>query len=439
MAHINEFLTTVSPETKRLAEALIECAAHEKTPPSLLTWKAFKRFLADWKGLDSEQLSEVQAHLAKVGGFVNFRDSLHPATTSQTSAEKVELRGMAKVTRNANNILATQELFERRIEDLMVRVLDKHAIFKPFGYSVKASKEEPGRVVNLALSDLHFGADLDGREVPHVYGSKEEARRLASVILRVCEFKTDYRKESRLVVWLGGDIIQGKIHDPQASLALAEQFADAVWLLRQALVILAGKYPSVEVLCSTGNHDRNTARHQDRATSSKWDSFATQIYVALKAGVSHIKNISVCIPRTPHVEYHPFGHQRVYATHGDTCINPGNPGKSINIRLLETQMATRNNGEVAAGQKPYGLFVVGHVHTGSLTHLASADLITNGCLIPPDPYGDSIGYSNMKNGQYLWESTMSRLVGDSRFLDVDQTTDKDADLDKLVVPWNGEF
>jgi hypothetical protein len=357
--------------------------------------------------------------------------------------EAAELKSIAKLGRESNVVRSNQELFLATFQKRMGEVLAKHAHYKPFGYSFKQHGKTPpgetGRVLNLALSDLHFGTWLDPREVPYRYGYVEEARRLASVIKRTCEFKRDYRDETDLVVWLGGDLIAGLIHDIPAHLALAEQVADAMWLLRQALIILAGEFRKVTVYCSSGNHDRNVTRHRERASSQKWDSYSTHIYFGLKLALAHLPNVTVNIPRTAYIEHHPFPHQRVYLTHGDTNLNPGNPGKSINVSSLETQMLRINDGETSRDLKPFGLFVVGHVHIGSLTHVATGDLITNGCLIPPDPYAISVGYTSTKNGQYLWESTKTRLVGDSRFLEVDRNTDKDADLDKLITPWDGNF
>jgi hypothetical protein len=435
--------TSISDNTQKLVGLMAQCCVDLKRQPVDLRYGDFKKWLKKEFKLLPEDQGEVEAYIASVGGFIVIRNAFFSSAPSIGSIEKAELKSFAKLGRVANEVLANQDLFLKRFEERFQQMLDKHATFKPFGYAFKqrgkVSPRQTNRVLNLALSDLHFGTWLDPREVPYRYGFEQEARRLASVIKRTCEFKRDYRAETELVVWLGGDLIAGIIHDVQAHLSLAEQVGDAVWLLRQAINILAGEFKKVTVFCSTGNHDRNTARHQDRATAGKWDSFATHIYIALKAASAHLPNVQVIIPRTPHVEHEPFGDQRIYLTHGDTCINAGNPGKSINIHLLESQMLRVNGGEVARGKKPYGLFVVGHVHTGSLTHLAPGTLITNGCLIPPDPFAVSVGYTAVKNGQQMWETTRQRLVGDSRFLEVDETVDQDASLDALIVPWDGNF
>lgn len=435
--------TSISVDTQKLVGLISQACVDHRTQPVDLRYGDFKRWLKSSYGLSQQDMREVEKYIASVGGFVTIRNAFFASSPSLKGAEKAELKGIAKLGRVATDVLANQDLFLTRVEERFTKMLKRHAHYKQFGYAFKPHGKTPpgltGRVLNLALSDLHFGTWLDDREVPYKYGFSEEARRLASVIKRTCEFKRDYRHETALVVWLGGDIIAGIIHDMVAPLALAEQVADAVWLLRQAIIILAGDFPTVTVYCSSGNHDRNVARHKERATTGKWDSFATHIYVALKASVAHLPNVAVHIPRTPFVEYSPFPHQRVYMTHGDTNVDAGNPGRNINIAHIESQMLRVNNGEIQQGYKPYGLFVVGHVHAGSLSLCSSADLITNGCLMPPDPYAVGKGYCAAKNGQFLWETTKVRYVGDSRFLEVDHTIDNDAALDKLITPWSGEF
>lgn len=435
--------TAISTDTQRLVGLMSQCCIDLKRQPTDLRYGDFKRWLKKNWGLNQPDMREVEVYVASVGGFVTIRNAFFASAPSIRSVEKAELKGIAKLGRVATATLADQELFLKKLETRMSKILADHAHYKPFGYAFKQHGKTPagetGRVLNLALSDLHFGTSLDPREVPYRYGFVEEARRLASVIKRACEFKRDYRDETDLVVWLGGDIIAGLIHDQVAPLALAEQVGDAVWLLRQAIIILAGEFRKVTIYCSSGNHDRNVARHIQRATSGKYDSFATHIYIALKAATKHLHNVKIHIPRTPHIEYSPFPHQRVYNTHGDTGLNAGNPGKNIDIGNMERQMLRINNGEVQRGERPFGLFVVGHVHIGTLTYLSCGDLITNGCLIPPDPYSISLTYTATKNGQQMWETTPARLVGDSRFLEVNEATDLDASLDQLIVPWDGEF
>jgi hypothetical protein len=426
------------PKTTAIAELMPRAAVELKVAVSELSYSQLKNWLKDEMDYSAEDIRAIAAHLATVGGFIQVRNAYFPGEATTSLLEKTELRGEAYLARKATAVVADQALFLKAFEQKLTDVFTRVGKLRPFGYSVKKSKEREERVVNLLLSDLHFGSWLDEREVPYRYGYTEEARRLASVVKRTCDFKTDYRPVTTLKVWLGGDIIKGLIHDMQSGASLAEQQADAIHLLYQALTILAGSFPRVEVWCSSGNHDRNVARHHDRATAGKVDSYATTVYVALKTGMKHLPNVRVNIPRTAWCEVTNFG-RKLYLTHGDTNLNPGNPGNSIDVRKLENQMNRINAGEAESDRKPFEAFAVGHVHVGSQSQLGPGILLTNGALIPPDPYATSLNYIAVRSGQTLFESTPHRLVGDYRFLEVDKTTDKDSALDKFIVPWDGNF
>lgn len=332
--------------------------------------------------------------------------------------------------------VARDALFIRQVEEAG-RIIFRDKI-TPTGWSLKKSDAPTARALNLILSDLHFHAMVDGREGPYNYGPVEEARRLAKIVLETAEYKMQYRKETELNVSIIGDIIQGQLHDKRDGAPLAAQAAAAAHLLVQALVYLASHFPKVKIRCVSGNHGRNTARHHDRATLQKWDSIETMLYTMLKHGVAHIKNITLEIPKTPYLTYKVFD-KRIFGTHGDTVLNPGNPGQAIKVNALEQQI-NRINASLPDSEE-YSVFFCGHVHVGSLVHLPNGStLITNGCLIPSDSYGVSLGLFEITCGQTLFESVKGYAAGDYRFIYVDESTDKDASLDKIVTPYlNGDF
>ena len=300
----------------------------------------------------------------------------------------------------------------------------------------KPMKKKPtARVLNTIWSDLHFGSLLDPREVPLRYGPVEEARRIAAVAVQVAEFKRQYRDETEVAVNLAGDIFQGQLHDARDGAPLAEQAAASIHLLAQAISFLSSQFKRVTVRCTSGNHGRNTARHPQRATLQKWDSIETIVYVALKAALSRVPNVTVEIGYRPYYLYKNFG-KTTFVTHGDTVLKPGYPGSTINVADVRKQInefnAARSEEERAT------LFAVGHVHVGSITRLPNGSIfMSNGCLIPPDGYAQSIGVHDTACGQWIWESVEDHLVGDTRFAVVDEYTDKDSRLDKIVTPFTG--
>ena len=236
------------------------------------------------------------------------------------------------------------------------------------------------RILNLLLGDLHFGANLNQQECPSQYGRLEESRRIAAVVKQTTEYKLDHRDETELYVHLLGDLIQGQLHDLRDGAPLAEQIADAIHLLTQAVVFLSGKFKKVTVFCTTGNHGRNIARHPERAVCQKFDSHETVIYYALKTAVAHIPNITVEIPRTPYYTAKIFG-MFLFGTHGDSVIKPGFPNRSIEVESVRKQINELNSSR--GSDQQYRAVVVGHVHTASCTRLPNDVMfISNGCLVP---------------------------------------------------------
>lgn len=298
------------------------------------------------------------------------------------------------------------------------------------------SKKAISRALNLTLSDLHFGADITKEETGYLdYGTTQEARRFAEVIKQTIDYKPNYRKDTELHVNLLGDIIQHKLHDAQAAAPVSEQICRAIHLLSQGIAQLGENFPKVTVYCSTGNHGRDLNRHTQRATSGKWDSVETVIYFALRKILAKYKNVKFVIPKTPYIIYEVFGH-KVFATHGDTVLNVGNPGKSLNIKNCENQINQINSSLVDKNE--IKVAVVGHTHCSSVSNLNSgAILITNGALPPTDDYAVSLGYLENRASQTLMEMTEAHAVGDIRFIRVDGETDKDKSLDAIIQPYGG--
>ena len=271
----------------------------------------------------------------------------------------------------------------------------------PQKYSGKRLHSPTKRIVNILLSDLHFGSHLLTEECPLEYNIVQESRRLGRVVTQVADYKRQYRNESKLIIHLLGDIIQGQLHDARDGEPLAIQFAAAVHYLTQTVMFLASQFPSIEVYCQTGNHGRNMSRHPERAVNGKYDSIESMAYTAVRLAVfnSGITNCKFYIPKTPYCTIDLFD-AKMFTTHGDGVLKPGNPGRSINIAGLAQQVSKWNTARNIGG--PFSVFAVGHVHSGSLTMLpGNVTMITNGCLVPPDAFSLSIGNPNNTCGRWL--------------------------------------
>lgn len=358
---------------------------------------------------------------------------LQEAAVMDFLADKAgEVHRKFETTRNRSVALTVgrEHLFREQMEAALEKWLTKQYFCKEFK---PRKKKETERVLNLMLSDLHFGSMLDPREVPLQYGHVEEARRLAGVVRMVAEWKRQYRDETELRIHLLGDIIQNQLHDPRDGAPLAEQACAAIHLLTQAFVFLASEFKKVTIYCTAGNHGRNVARHGNRATNQKWDSIENIIYFGIKTALSHLKNTTVNIPYTPFYTYEVFG-MSGFMTHGDTVIRPGFPSSTIDIAGVRKQI-NEINAKLGPDQK-HVLFGCGHVHCHSCTKLPNrVTFITNSCLIPTDAYAQSIGIMDTSCSQTVWESVPGRMVGHRCEADVDEHTDHDKSLDALITPF----
>lgn len=307
--------------------------------------------------------------------------------------------------------------------------------FKPSAYALKKSHKETKRYINTLWSDLHIGSDLDPREVPLKFGAVEEARRMASIAVQVAEYKTQYRDVTDLNIFLLGDIIEGKLHDILAAASRAEQVTRAIHVLSQAIAFTAQHFKKVTVWCNPGNHERNKERHPERAMGGKWDSDATIIYAALKIALKTLTNVEFKIPRTPYIEV-PVFDKWMFGTHGDTMLNVGYPGTTINVRKANVETAKINATNARGKGYEFDLFFVGHVHIASTVELdAGGTFMTNGCLVPPSPFEVNKNSLHHTTKQWIWESVKDFVLGDMRKADVGLKQDKDASLDKIVEPW----
>ena len=406
-----------------------QAAKHYKIPAATLGWNEFQRFLKE--KYDTVDWSNISKVVAEVGGWRNLR-TVHFGEA--LSEEAVKVKGLAAKIRKSTKVEVTREIFKKSTDA---------AINKTFGgpdffYTLpKLPKRETvlERHQHLIISDTHFGSDLDPETGVRAYGAVEESRSMAKVVTGTLDFKTNYRKNTKLYVNILGDIIQGKIHDAQSSADLAIQVCRAIYVLGKSLHILASEFPEVEVNCATGNHDRDPSVHPDRATTDKYNSFATPIYYAVKQQLAHLPNVKFNISKAPFFGYESFG-ENYWCTHGDNQIKAPSPMSAINVGSLENEINKINS---RLNTPKYSVFMIGHIHTAmKLTLKNGTTLITNPPLIPTDQYALSLNLDpDAPTGQQLFESVEGHPCGDLRTLWITEADRQNQSLDSIIKPFDG--
>jgi len=341
-----------------------------------------------------------------------------------------ELRAKAdfKKDKSAALSLAKNECMANRLETISKRFAQRSWI--PTYKGKKTTRTE--RWLNLMLSDMHFGAELDGRLVRYPYGPVEESRRLAAVVAQVADYKRQYRKETSLALHVLGDVIEGNIHDPQSSANLTVQFDRALHHLIHAIEFLATEFRQVVVYTAVGNHGRDIARHPERALQDKYDSHEYRIYRSLYHAFRSVPNVRVETHIRPFYICSQFGQKALY-THGDAIFNFGVPGKLLRVGMLEAQIgrfrtAHQDNADVTQ-------FCGGHVHTACDVDVGDSTVITNGAMLPGGQFSQSLGYFASHCSQQLWESVDGHQFGDHRRLYVGITEDASKEFDKIIPLW----
>lgn len=369
--------------------------------------------------------------MENLGGLNLIKKNFFP-NVEKDLRSKVKLAStssyISKLEKQAGNALLANDALAEAINNL------KSVSIKSYKGKAKSKIE---RMVTLVLSDLHIGSDVKKEETGHLdFGRIEESRRLAKLIQETIDYKPQYREQTQLNVLLLGDLICGNLgHDLREGAPLAEQVARAIDLLSQGLLQLAQHFPKINVVSITGNHDRITSRHPNRAVQSKWDSYQTMIAFALKKILANCKNVEFTIPKTPFAVVNLFN-KKLFASHGDTVLKVGYPGSSINTKNLEGQINKINATLPDADE--YSVVVVGHLHTPAFVHMANgAVLLTNGAMIPSDEFAVSIGLMENVCGQFLFESIKDYPFGDVRFIKLSKKDDEDKSLDAIIKPFSG--
>lgn len=363
-----------------------------------------------------------------VGGWNSIRDTYFQKPISPQYS--VLLSDISKNQRELNKKIGSKDIFLSELSHILAH-FPKISI-APYRSSKKNVAID--RALNVVISDLHIGSDLDREETGHQYGVFEEARVVAHLTKTVCEYKPKYRDNTELHVHLYGDMIQNQLHGASSADLLHLQTCRAIWLLTQMIGRFSQNFKKVTVHCAVGNHGRDTAIHHSRAIHQKYNAVETTIYYGIHTGVRHLKNVIWDQPKSPWVDVTVLGH-RIYGTHGDTNFSIGNPGSSINVKKIENTMNQINAS--LQDTKEYKVFIVGHAHTGMVSKLSNgAFLIVNGPGTPPDPFAESLNIMEGPQDQVMFETTKEYAVGDLRFIDMAGTA-TDKSLDEIIEPWKG--
>lgn len=250
-----------------------------------------------------------------------------------------------------------------------------------------AGKKMEATAVVLA-SDWHIEERVDPATVngTNEY-NLEISRKRAEKFFRATLFLLEHNRASfeidNLVLWLGGDLISGYIHEELEEsnfLSPPEAILYAMDLLVAGIDLLLkeGKLERIVVPCNRGNHGR--IHKKKRVSTASANSFEWMLYKLLAQRYKDEPRIEFMVADGDHLYLDVYDYT-IRFMHGDTFnYGGGVGGMVIPIRRGLQRLQQYRKADITC---------LGHFHT----YGDYGDIVTNGCLIGYSPYALSIAAS----------------------------------------------
>jgi hypothetical protein len=248
----------------------------------------------------------------------------------------------------------------------------------------------------LLCSDWHCGAvvkpetvnGLNAYDVDTFHERAAALFRNTLKVVRMVRFTSDIK---RIVVWLGGDLIDNQIHPEQVQtqeLSPTQQLIECERSIVAGLdyLLANGEFDEIIVPCSYGNHGRTTVKRQAdnaHATSYEW-----LMYQSLQRHYRNTEKIKFCIS-DGNILYLDVLGQKLRFHHGDAIKYGGGVG-GITVPLQK--WVYRQDVGIRADHSFFG-----HFHQLTLGQNWSV----NGSLIGATAYGLKLGFPPERPQQLL--------------------------------------
>jgi hypothetical protein len=307
---------------------------------------------------------------------------------SELVAKDLELRQVRDrvrvLERDRNQLLALLGNAETRLSTALEITTEKATPVR-----IERRDQADGRsetVPILMCSDWHFGAVVKPEAVNHLneYNIEIAHERAAALFRNAVKVTTMIRSTSdvnRMIVWLGGDLIDNWIHPEQAQ---TQELSPTQQLIEVERAIIAGldyllEHGEVEELlvpCSYGNHGRTTQKMQSNGhqTSYEW-----LMYQSLQRHYRKNERVRFMVAETNSLYLDVFGHTLRFM-HGDCIKYQGGVG-GVHVPLMK--WLDRANRTIRADHT-----FLGHFHQ----IIMGASYSVNSSLCGAMAYGMRAGY-----------------------------------------------
>ncbi len=217
-------------------------------------------------------------------------------------------------------------------------------------------------------SDWHYGEYISEVEMSGVnsFDKTIAKRRVKRLVETTIDLAFNHMGRSKIsypgiVIWLGGDLLGGDIHDELMKTndrTTQQAIEDLIDMIIAALESMATAFGKVFVPCCVGNHGRSTKKMQMKervVTSHEWN-----VYCGVARHFRNSKHVQFLIPEEADVFFNVYGH-RFMATHGDSLGTRGGDGLIGSIGPISRGALKVGRSEATMG-RDYDTLIIGHYH-----------------------------------------------------------------------------
>jgi hypothetical protein len=328
------------------------------------------------------------------------------STTVHAVQKRKHERTLSEYNEERKRLLGIIEEQERQVE-VALSIGDS----KPSVTKIKMDKAMDGEATAFAIaSDWHAEETIESKTVNGLNEfnlgiAEKRIEAFFKNVAKMTEIQRAGAKIDRLVLFLGGDLMTGYIHEELMESNGLSPTETVLWLqdrVASGVEFLSKHFSEIVIPCSYGNHGRSSQKSRI-ATGAK-NSYEWMLYHVLKKSLSGKATWHVADGY--HLYLDCYG-RNIRFHHGDGLKYQGGIG-GLTIPV-EKAIASWNKGVTA------DLDVFGHWHQSQ----QNPKWISNGCLIGYGPYALSIKAPYEKPSQtfFLMDKKHGRTVTAPIFLD----------------------
>lgn len=352
-------------------------------------------------GTDAHQVGKVRKELLAAGYHAAGKVKKPPSIEDELAGRRQqnEITALRKDRTKLLDELNTARDLRGNVLGLASEPLDIRPIPK-----MKHGKKMAETAV-LCISDVHMGevVNLEQMDGVNSYDQHIATARLQRLFAKTGELLTDHYKGpplERLVVWVGGDMITGEIHE---ELAKTNDMNNFPAVKRVAEITVAGikhlrdVMPStqIEVISTPGNHGRTARKPEAKLYAIDSLDTLTADFIELGLKTAGI-DVPVYRPRSGDMLID-VGGRNVLFTHGDRIGSRGGQG-FVGAAATVARGFKKITGEYASRGTILDWIVIGHFHVD----LKLEEGFVNPSVIGPTEYGRDARFKPHPAGQRLF-------------------------------------